>query len=56
MPSEPHVIEDDVNGGYQARCARCGWHSYPTAFRKQAQQWADLHTLTVCPNPGRPDA
>ena len=39
---ELFVVEDDQDGSKQARCSTCGWHSYPTAYRKQAQQWADL--------------
>ena len=56
-PIEPDPVEDTYTEGApyvagfeengrayrQARCDRCGWHSFPTIFRKQALQWAELH-------------
>jgi hypothetical protein len=43
------VIKDVT---YQARCERCGWHSYPVAFAKQAERWDEAH-MPKCPNPVR---
>jgi len=45
------VLDDRLR--FQARCERCGWHSYPVQFAKQAELWDEAHA-PVCPNPKPP--
>jgi hypothetical protein len=44
---------DRVPASSQARCDRCGWHSYPIQNEPTVKRWAEQHD-EVCPNPPPP--